>query len=54
MTIDATTVVTTDTTDYGGGKCNQLKSGDSVSVNGLLESNGAISATSIQISKHGD
>jgi len=44
-----TTVKTGDGTDFNGGKCKDLSTGDSVTVSGLSTSPGLINATAVEI-----
>ena len=51
LTVNGTTVVISQSTQFTGGNCKKLKSGDDISATGTVRSNGAIDAAAIRIGK---
>ena len=51
LTVNGTTVVTSQSTQFTGGNCKHLQSGDDISATGTVRSNGAIDAVAIRIGK---
>jgi uncharacterized protein DUF5666 len=49
LTVNGTTVVTSQSTKFTGGNCKHLQSGSGISATGTLLSNGSVEATSIRI-----
>ena len=51
LIVNGTTVVTSQSTQFAGGNCKHLQSGDDISATGAVRSNGAIDAVAIRIGK---
>jgi hypothetical protein len=51
LTVNSTSVVTSQSTQFSGGNCKHLQSGDDISVTGTARSNGSIDAVTIRIGK---
>jgi len=49
LTVNSTTVVTSQSTQFSGGNCKHLQSGTDISATGTVRSNGAIEAATIRI-----